>query len=74
MLAAGIEGITDAVHDGKNGYLLPSGDAEVWAHKIMLIAENNHLFDANIKKYTAEHFSWEKMVNGYRKVFDAINT
>ncbi|MBP6236637.1 MAG: glycosyltransferase family 4 protein [Saprospiraceae bacterium] len=74
VLAAGIEGITDAVHDGKNGYLLPSGDAQAWAHKIMLIAENNHLFDANIKKYTAEHFSWEKMVNGYRKVFDTINT
>jgi len=74
VLATGIEGITDAVHDGKNGYLLPSGDAKAWAHKIMLIAEKNHLFDENIKKYTAEHFSWEKMVNGYRKVFDAINT
>lgn len=74
VLASGIEGITDAVHDGKNGYLLPSGNAEAWADKTMLIAENNHLFDKNIKKYTAEHFSWEKMVNGYRKVFDAINT
>jgi len=74
VLAAGIEGITDAVHDGKNGYLLPSGNAEAWAQKIMLIAENNHLFDPNIKKYTIDHFSWEKMVTGYRKVFDAINT
>jgi glycosyltransferase involved in cell wall biosynthesis len=74
VLAAGIEGITDAVHDDKNGYLLPSGDATAWAHKIMLMAENKHLFDASIKKYTTEHFSWEKMVNGYRKVFDTINT
>ncbi len=74
VLAAAIEGITDAVHDGKNGYLLPSGDAKVWADKIMLIAENNHLFDPNIKKYTIDHFSWEKMVTEYRKVFDTINT
>jgi len=73
VLAAGIEGITDAVHDGKNGYLLPSGNATAWADKIVLLAANNNLFDANIKQYTTDHFSWDMMVTRYRKVFDIMD-
>jgi phosphatidylinositol alpha-1,6-mannosyltransferase len=72
VLASGIEGITDAVHDNKNGYLLPSGDAQAWADKIRLLAENKILFNPEIKQYTADHFSWDRMVTGYRKVFEII--
>jgi glycosyltransferase involved in cell wall biosynthesis len=72
VLASGIEGITDAVHENKNGYLLPSGDAQAWADKIRLLAMNKILFNADIKQYTIDHFSWDKMVTGYRKVFENI--
>ncbi|HUG62489.1 MAG TPA: glycosyltransferase [Methylomirabilota bacterium] len=34
LVASGIEGIVDAVVDGKTGFLLPEGDAETWAAKI----------------------------------------
>jgi len=33
VLASGIEGITDAIIDGQNGSLLPSGDSQAWAEK-----------------------------------------
>ncbi|MFC4525305.1 glycosyltransferase family 4 protein [Dyella halodurans] len=38
LLASGIEGILDAVVDGRTGFLLPTGDASAWAAKIAEIA------------------------------------
>ena len=42
VLASGIEGITDAVHDNKNGYLLPSGDARRFlTTRLLWISQSN---------------------------------
>jgi|AGTN01.2.fsa_nt_gi Glycosyltransferase len=73
VLASGIEGITDAVIDGKNGTLLPSGDAEAWAGKIEeLLSDKEKLkqFSEQGRAYTHENYSWDTMVNGYRDLFD----
>jgi glycosyltransferase involved in cell wall biosynthesis len=72
VLAAGIEGVIDAVHDRKNGYLISTGLPHVWADKISLFAVKNLLFDDEIKQYTLDHFSWDVMVAGYRQVFDTL--
>lgn len=75
VLASGIEGITDAVIDGKNGTLLPSGDAAAWADKIKeLLSDKNKLQELaeKGKKYTLENYSWNNMISGYHEVFEMI--
>lgn len=73
VLASGIEGITDAVIDGKNGTLLPSGNAQAWADKIHeLLSDKERLqkLSAEGQSFTKQNYSWDIMVNGYREVFE----
>lgn len=72
VLASGIEGITDAVHDGKNGFLIPSGNAAEWVAKIEELLGPQwdlNAFSQEVTGYTIQHYSWEKMVQGYVEVF-----
>ncbi|MEE9437689.1 MAG: glycosyltransferase family 4 protein [Saprospiraceae bacterium] len=72
VIASGIEGITDAVIDGKNGILLPTGDVSAWVNSIKsLLNDNDRLkkLSKQTKAYTLQHYSWEKMVEGYIEVF-----
>ena len=39
LCAAQLNGIVDAVRDGETGFLLPPGDARVWADKIAELAQ-----------------------------------
>lgn len=74
VLAANMEGITNAIHDGKNGYLLESEKPEIWANKIKEIGKNKVLFDTQVRDYTLQHFSWEKMCLEYVQVFRQIRS
>ncbi|HHU26333.1 MAG TPA: glycosyltransferase family 4 protein, partial [Bacteroidales bacterium] len=73
VLASNMEGITEAVIDGKNGSLMPSEDAEAWANKIEKLLSDKPKLEAMAKegqKFTDENFCWNKMVLGYKAVFD----
>ena len=75
VLASGIEGITDAVIDGENGSLLPSGDAQAWAKKINeLLSDKTKLaiLSEKGKSFTRANYSWNNMVTGYKEVFDKL--
>ncbi|MDD4846836.1 MAG: glycosyltransferase, partial [Petrimonas sp.] len=75
VIASGIEGITDAVTDSKNGCLLPSENASVWIdkiHELLSDKEELNTVSKQGKEFTREHYSWEIMVNGYRAVFDRL--
>jgi phosphatidylinositol alpha-1,6-mannosyltransferase len=75
VLASGIEGITDAVIDGQNGSLLPSGDAQAWAEKIRTLLSDKaklNMLSEQGKSFTRANYSWEFMVDGYREVFDRL--
>ncbi len=77
VLASGIEGITEAIKDGKNGYLLPSENAEVWVKKIDELLKNpNELRrrGEEFQQYTLANYSWEKMARGYIEVFEKITS
>lgn len=72
VLASAIEGITEAVQDGKNGILVESGNAEAWIKAVNELCKST----AKRKKlavasaaYTKNKFSWEKMVKDYLAVF-----
>ena len=63
VVASNIEGIKDAVVDGKNGYLVESGDSEVFVKKI------KNLKALNVKGFTKENYSWEKISKNYFESF-----
>jgi len=75
VVAAGIEGITDAIEEGKNGFLLPSKNSNAWVKKISeLLLKKDQLLDLGIKgkDYTLGNFSWEMMADGYTEVFEKV--
>lgn len=77
VLASGIEGITDAVIEGKNGSLLPSGYAKAWADKINeLLSDREMLKQLSVqgREFTRRNYSWNVMVNEYHHLFDKIIT
>ena len=68
VLASGIEGISDAVIDEKNGYLLESENVEMYEQKIKEILENRLYFKSKAKEfqqYTIENYSWETICKKY---------
>ncbi len=75
VLASNMEGITQAIQDGKNGYLLPSQDADAWVNKIHeLLLDRDALgkLGEQFQKYTLDTFSWDKMAEEYVEVFEEI--
>ncbi len=72
VLASAIEGITCAVIDGKNGFLVPPEKDQIWAGKIhTLLSDMSHLrvFGEQAKEYTIANYEWKKMVEGYITIF-----
>lgn len=68
VLASDIEGITDAIQDQKTGYLVPSENPTAWATLIQNYTIKTK--DENsFKDYTLKHYSWQKMVDAYAKIF-----
>ena len=75
VVASGIEGITDAVRDGDNGRLLPSGDARMWIDTLNALmrdeAELKRLSESAVTT-TLKNYGWNKMVNEYLEVFAEV--
>lgn len=72
VLAANLEGITEAIHNGKNGILLETENPAVWAQAVNEICAKDAMRNklaAAAPEYTKKHFSWEKMAAGYLNIF-----
>jgi phosphatidylinositol alpha-1,6-mannosyltransferase len=75
VLASNLEGITDAIHNGKNGWLVKPGDKEEWIFKIYeLLSDKIKLqqFSDQAERYTKDNFDWNKMVDEYIGLFNGI--
>lgn len=72
VLTADLEGIKDAVIDGKNGKRIESGNVDLWVSTIQQLLNDPDLKDQGMKgrKYTLEEYNWEKMGREYEKVFE----
>jgi phosphatidylinositol alpha-1,6-mannosyltransferase len=73
VLASAMEGITCAVIDGKNGFLVPPEKETAWIEKIhSLLSDLPYLktFGEGAKNFTITNYAWKKMVDGYIHVFD----
>lgn len=72
VFAADMDGIPDAIQNGKNGLLLPSQDANAWATKLNEILTDRGKFEGNrqaFREFTAANYSWDKMVRAYYSAF-----
>lgn len=75
VVAAGIEGITDAVRDGENGIQLPSGHAQKWIDTLnALLKDEDKLakLSQSAINSTLKNYGWDKMVTEYLDVFEKV--
>jgi len=72
IVATDVMGIREVIRNNENGLLLPDNDAEELAKRILLLAENADLRNAlseNGCRFVNEHYSLEKSVRNYEKLF-----
>ena len=67
VLASSTDGITDAIVNGKNGYLIPPLKADAWAEAIKEITskKDKDIVKSSFQQYTLSHYSWQKMCQDY---------
>jgi phosphatidyl-myo-inositol dimannoside synthase len=67
VVAARLQGIIDAVHDGGNGELVDTRDAAGFARAVRRALARSPAERAAIRDYTLDHFSWRAMAEAYDK-------
>jgi phosphatidylinositol alpha-1,6-mannosyltransferase len=75
VLASNIEGLKDAIKDGKNGILLDSGNAQMWANKVKEVLEDDIFrqnFGEKAREFVRENFAWEKISKRYLEEINRI--
>ena len=76
VAASALEGLKDAIKDGENGFLVEPGNADAWVQKInelfSLSDETRKKFGEKARKYTIEHFSWDKIARKYLEEMEKV--
>lgn len=75
VIATGIEGITDAVIDGENGYCVPEDDEMSMVNTIVSLAENPErlrLLAGRAREFTLRTFGIETHAEKYGRVFEEL--
>jgi glycosyltransferase involved in cell wall biosynthesis len=75
VVAADLEGIRDAIQDGKNGFLVEPGNPQGFIEKIKELLEDDekrHAFGERARQYTLENFGWDKMAREYLEIFKGM--
>lgn len=69
VLATNIDGIPSAIHNLRNGILLPPNKADTWIKTLNNLSNN---FKFNSRDYTLSMFSWPRINQQYFSFFSAI--
>ena len=75
VIASRLEGLKDAIHDGKNGILVEERNAEEYKQAIeCLLAndENRRKFGMQAKKYVDKNFSWKNSAQNYIFILEGL--
>ncbi len=75
IVAYDMGGVADAVHDGKNGFLIKPGDVSDFKNKIMEIINNDKLkeeMSQNSLKLAYDQFTSRQMIDSYEKVMQEV--
>lgn len=75
VVASGIEGIVDAIIDGKNGTLVQEREASEFIRVILEVIETPKLAQKqgkDARTYTLDHYGWPTIAEQYLKVYTKI--
>ncbi len=75
VIASNLEGLKDAIHDGRNGLLLKEHDAKAFTQAITSMLSNDNertAFGLRAKEYVTKNFSWGHTAAGYMSLFEGI--
>ena len=75
VVASGIEGIVDAIHDGKNGALAPASKPKAHADAITLVlgdAKKAAQLGKSAREYSIKTFSWPVIAAQYNMYYDQL--
>jgi phosphatidyl-myo-inositol dimannoside synthase len=75
VVASAVEGIVDAVYDGRNGVLVEAENADSFAEKISLLLSDAHrreTLSATAREFTLSRFSWNVIVQKYLDAFEHL--
>lgn len=72
-VAADLEGIKDVIEQGKNGYRVPTRNADKFAETVKQALSNNlEQFSQETRSYVQEQFSWRHVAQQYIEFFQTI--
>ena len=72
VLASRLEGIPDAIADGKNGELVASGDAAAWLAAVQALTTDSNERERRGERgraYTAQTYAWPRVIAQYAALF-----
>jgi len=72
VVGSKLDGIINAVADGKTGQLIPPADAEAYVTVLAREMTNPTLQREAVRAYVLENFSWEKAAGRYLEVFQSV--
>lgn len=75
VLASNIEGIPDAIHDGRNGKLMTPGDAAAYEEAIRYWCthpDERKKFGQSAQQYTLATFQWQHIAEQYKTLFETV--
>lgn len=75
VVAANLEGLREAIKDGKNGYLVPWGQVSGFKEKIEQLIYSPELrgeISQKAKEYTRQHYSWPIVCQQYLELFQKL--
>jgi len=68
VLAAKLEGIQDAIIDGKNGRLIKPRDAAAWTRAITSELNARSISAEAARRFTLQQYSWQRAASAYEAV------
>jgi len=74
VVASNLEGIAEAIQDGKNGFLVEPQNTERFIKIINNLLDDARLridFGRKAKKFTLSHYGWGKIVEQYLNLFNS---
>ena len=77
VVAFNLGGVSDAVDDGKTGYLVEAGDDKIFTEKLEDLIDNGEKrkeFGRNAKEKALKDFTLDKMIGEYEKAFREVLT
>lgn len=75
VVASNLEGIADALMDGKNGVLVPTRDTKAYVREISKLLDSSALrrqFGKDAREYTLQEFGWGGVAERYASIYRKI--